>query len=340
MACWAGRRVWHPVSVLCRQATTGDLGQIGDLVARSWFGEETAGQFRSGLATGSFRPAWIWLATDGGRCLVCALWWGSASGEHPLALDCLAAAPTDGTEAGPPGADLATLAGSLLDAAHQQFRSGGMRSLPAYHLMLPPRWQEDATTRAQASWRRAAAAHAGLRSELERLRFEWTPDAGLPVRSARLRLRPEPDDEVFIEAFRRVAEGSLDATTAAGVLAKGADRQARDELAIYRGMPGDRSWWRLAYTPDGRLAGLAIPSRNDKGPVVGYLGVVPELRGHGYAGDLLAEITGFLAGQGAERIRADTDVGNRPMAAAFERAGYRNFAIRLVLFAPERADAR
>jgi len=37
---------------------------------------------------------------------------------------------------------------------------------------------------------------------------------------------------------------------------------------------------------------------------------------------------------GAQRIRADTDTTNLPMAAAFERAGYRRFGIRLVLSAP------
>ena len=67
--------------------------------------------------------------------------------------------------------------------------------------------------------------------------------------------------------------------------------------------------------------------------VVAYLGVVPEQRGRGYAGELLAEASAFLAGQGAGRIRADTDVANAPMAAAFERAGYDQFAIRIDLVA-------
>ena len=61
--------------------------------------------------------------------------------------------------------------------------------------------------------------------------------------------------------------------------------------------------------------------------------MVPEQRGRGYAGELLAEATAFLAGQGAGRIRADTDVANAPMAAAFERAGFDQFAIRIDLVA-------
>ncbi|MFB4263493.1 hypothetical protein [Nonomuraea sp. GTA35] len=49
--------------------------------------------------------------------------------------------------------------------------------------------------------------------------------------------------------------------------------------------------------------------------------------------DLLAEITRCHAGRGVQRIVADTDAGNGPMARVFERAGYRNFATRLVLSA-------
>src|SRR6266540_4234117 len=82
-----------------------------------------------------------------------------------------------------------------------------------------------------------------------------------------------------------------------------------------------------------RRAGLAVPGGNDNGHIVAYLGVVPEQRGHGYAGELLAEATAFLAEQGTARIRADTDVANTPMAAAFERAGYDQFAIRIDLVA-------
>ena len=88
-------------------------------------------------------------------------------------------------------------------------------------------------------------------------------------------------------------------------------------------------------TRDDKLVGFAIPSANAGGPVVGYLGVVPERRGQGLIDDLLAEITHLLAETGAEQIRADTDFGNVPMAKAFARQGYRNFAVRRVLSFPE-----
>lgn len=37
---------------------------------------------------------------------------------------------------------------------------------------------------------------------------------------------------------------------------------------------------------------------------------------------------------GADTIEADTDLANQPMAAAFDRAGYRTFARRVVLSTP------
>jgi RimJ/RimL family protein N-acetyltransferase len=63
--------------------------------------------------------------------------------------------------------------------------------------------------------------------------------------------------------------------------------------------------------------------------------VLPEHRGHGYGDDIVGEIIRVLvAGADARTIRADTDLANRPMAAAFERAGFREIGRRLVLSAP------
>jgi RimJ/RimL family protein N-acetyltransferase len=53
--------------------------------------------------------------------------------------------------------------------------------------------------------------------------------------------------------------------------------------------------------------------------------VVPAHRGHGYIHDVLAAGTSLLAAQDVPRIRAATDVGNAPMAAAFGLAGYVTF---------------
>jgi RimJ/RimL family protein N-acetyltransferase len=136
--------------------------------------------------------------------------------------------------------------------------------------------------------------------------------------------------------FQRVAVGSLDLNTQRDLAAMGAESQARSDLAFYRACPGDRAWWRLAETPDGELAGCAIPSATPYHRNVGYLGVVPERRGRGYVDGLLGEITRLHAADGADRITATTDVGNRPMAAAFDRAHYQVTDVRMIFQAPPR----
>jgi ribosomal protein S18 acetylase RimI-like enzyme len=71
--------------------------------------------------------------------------------------------------------------------------------------------------------------------------------------------------------------------------------------------------------------GLVIAARNAYRPIIAYLGLLPAHRGRGHAEELLAEGTRVLAATGVETIRASTDVGNTPMAAAFARAGYTAF---------------
>ncbi len=229
----------------------------------------------------------------------------------------------------------ATLAAELIAAGQRALRPPGGAVPPRFEIALPVGWRSDPAVVAAFGWRRDAAARAGLADELERIRFEWTPDAGLPRPSGRLAFRPEPDDDVFLDVFRQIAVGSLDVMTRRAAGRLGADRQAREDMEVYLAMPGDRDWWRLACTAaDGQLAGMILPNRNTDGAVVGYLGVLPGLRGRGYINDLVAHTTRFHAGRGEPRVAATTDTTNRPMAAAFEHAGYRACGIRYVLSEP------
>jgi hypothetical protein len=76
-----------------------------------------------------------------------------------------------------------------------------------------------------------------------------------------------------------VAEGCLDDLTRRNVAVLGAQAQARDDLDFYLGLPGERSWWRLAHTAEGEFVGLAIPSRSAYSASVSYLGAPrPRLR--------------------------------------------------------------
>ena len=123
-----------------------------------------------------------------------------------------------------------------------------------------------------------------------------------------------------------VLEGTLDAHSRAELTrmtpAEQANFQYDDELARYT---TPREWWRVATLPDGTPVGFVIPARNAYNPIIAYIGVLPGFRGNGYIDDVLAEGTRILAAQGVPRIRAATDVGNVPMARAFERAGYATF---------------
>jgi GNAT superfamily N-acetyltransferase len=273
------------------------------------------------LANGEYRPQWTWVALRGGRtCVARAAWWADPASSHP---DCL---HWFDPGAGP---DRIEVGATLLTAAHRTMRTAD-GDLPEYHLFLPPAWRELPAARAAGEDRIAAAGKAGLRLFVERLNYRWTRDCPLPARSTRLEFRPAGDAEV-LDVLRRVLAGTLDADSRRDVEQHGLDRAAEQQLAELYWFPAPRDWWRLGYDRAGELVGITVPTRNYAIPVIGYLGVVPEQRGHGYAADLLAEATLRLAGEPEGQIGADTDLGNTPMAATFARAGYPVIRTRLVL---------
>jgi RimJ/RimL family protein N-acetyltransferase len=324
--------------MIFRPADSWDLDRVMALMVPDPASVLTPGAYRIRSRNREYRPGWTWLAEedsgDGARDpgnppLAAAVWWGDPRQSRPAALDGL------WVREPAPGGDRAGLAARLLNAAHDAYGRAGAEEPPAYHVFLTGDWHDRPAAVAALAWREEAARRAGLTTRLERLRYQWAGDTGVPRPRRRLTFRPEPDDDVFADLFTRVLAGSLDATSRNEAARIGARRQARRDVRFYRNhMRGDRSWWRVAQAPDGRVAGFGVPSRNTEYAVVGYLGVLPEHRGHGYVDEILAEITRILAAEAAAAvIHADTDLDNRPMAAAFERAGYRNFGRRLVLSA-------
>ncbi|WP_410593161.1 GNAT family N-acetyltransferase [Amycolatopsis sp. lyj-23] len=267
------------------------------LVGRALLGDDFAEMAKQG----EYRPEWTWVALRDDVVVARAAWWAKPGDETPVALDWF-----DFTD---------------FDAAVRLLKAAPLRA--EYALHTPPAWRDDADVAREVEGRVEAAEQAGYRKLVERHRFRWTPETGLPERPGRLEFRPEPDDDVVLDVFKRVHVGSLDAHARQAVEEHGIDAAAQEDLDIMKWMPGPRDWWRLAYTPEGELVGLSLPSRNVYDPVIGYIAVVPEQRGRGYAYDLLAEATHDLAGYGADRIIAGTDVGNVPMAKAFAKAGYR-----------------
>ncbi|WP_020392026.1 GNAT family N-acetyltransferase [Kribbella catacumbae] len=301
-----------------RTTVEADLDAIHTLITEQSLNTVTRDRWDQFLASGAYRYDWSWVAEDDGKIIALSIWWGMEQYAHPFSIDGLYAVP---------GVDRVAVWTELIRHALATFPAEAEE--PEYHIFLPNGWRDQPDVVTELEPRLEAAAAAGLSRLTERLRYEWTPSDGLPARSIRLRFEPA-DDDAFLDVFCRVIEGSLDAATARAVARVGVEGSAKEDLQVYKSMPGERGWWRLAYNASGELVGFAMPSANNGGPVVGYLGVLPEHRGNGYSDDLLAEITHLLVETGAERIRADTDLTNKPMAAAFERLGYRNHAVRMV----------
>jgi RimJ/RimL family protein N-acetyltransferase len=313
--------------VTIRNTADSDRDAVLALIEQKSVNTVTPERYHAYVAEGYYKHEWNWVLEEDGKIEALAIWWGVPGETHPYSVDGLYFVGD-----GDPVPAWTALIRHVVDARPADVEP------PEYHIFLDSDWENDPVVVAAMEPRAAAAAAAGLTAITDRLRYEWKSSYGLPPRSARLRFEPA-DDEAFVDVFMRVSKGSLDAATAREVARAGAEGAAREELAVYKAMPGDRSWWRLAYDGDGELVGFAMPSANAGGPVVGYLGVVPEHRGHGYSDDLLAEITHLLAETGAEQIRADTDFGNVPMAKSFERLGYRVFAVRRVFSLPEKSSA-
>lgn len=268
------------------------------LVGRGRFGHTyaTVGQ------GGDYRPEWTWVALRAGRVVARAAWWGGTDDTAPKALDWF------------------DFAEGEADAAAELLRIAPVRA--EYSLLAPPGWRDRPDERAAAQARIDAAVAGGLTPLVERYRYEWTPSCGLPERPGRLEFRPEPDDAVIAGVLRRVHQGTLDAHDRKAMAEGGVEAAVRENLEFLRWYPSPREWWRLAWTPAGEVVGIQVPAHNPMGPCVGFIGVVAEQRGHGYAYDLLIECTHDLVARGATKIAAATDQGNFPMAAHFARAGY------------------
>jgi RimJ/RimL family protein N-acetyltransferase len=283
---------------------------------------ETARDYEALLASGEYRPEHTWIALRDGIVVARACFWAGREDTHPMSLDWLEAEP------GPQQVELAT---TLLHTAHQTMRNAeGKR--PDYHLFMPPGWRDDPTLLAAGEARLSAAENAGLVPFVERFTYRWSAERdGLPSRTERLTFRSADDDEV-LAVLQRLLAGTLDAHDQHAVATLGIAQAAKQQLEDLQWFPSPRDWWQLAYARSGELVGLIVPARNYSQPTIGYIGVVPEQRGHGYVDDLLAEMAWRLSESApGETVGADTDFGNVPMANAFARAGFRVVEEHLVL---------
>lgn len=272
------------------------------------------GELARDLADGRRRPEWMWVALRGDRLLARAAWWSRRPADAPLLLDVLDIADSAHVETGV----------RLLDAAMAATLPQGRRP-PEYIRFVPPDWRENPQVRQGIEDRMTVLGRTGARFFVERLRLEWRPGRPVPEpgTGSRLVLRPVRDRTELVTLMAAVLDGTLDAHSRDELTRMSAHeaavQQYEDELARY---PSPREWWRVATLPCGEPVGFVIPARNHYNAIVAYIGVVPAHRGRGYIDEILAEGTRILAAQDVPRIRATTDVGNVPMAAAFRRAGY------------------
>ena len=262
------------------------------------------------LAAGRRRPEWMWVALDGDRLVAKAAWWARAGSAEPFLMDFLDFA--DGH---------ADAAEELVRTALAAIAPG--RTPPEYIRFIPPGWRADPEP---VRSRMAVLERLGARPLVERLRLQWRPGAGLPAGSGRLGFRGFSSTAEALDLMTETVVGTLDAHNRADLERLPpravAEEHLHGELAGY---PSPPDWWRVATLPGGEPVGFVFPARNDYGPIIAYIGVLPGHRGRGYIDDVLAEGTRVLAEQDAPRIRATTDVGNVPMARAFARAGYDNY---------------
>ena len=273
-------------------------------------------QLRGYIAGGYSEPGWLWIAEDGGQMTGRLAYTGNRGQRFPSYVVWLDVAASHDETAAVSG---------LMRASLAQLRVPELRLVEAI-LDAPSPFTADPDRFA------TLLGAAGFRLVVDRRRFEWTPQSPAPPAPTRLQFRTlaEAGDEAFITTMARITEGSLDNYTQESVRELGpleaARRHYRDEQRFQRHWEPD--WWQLGLLPSGEIVGLVMPSENDQWPNIGYIGVVPDRRGHGYSQDLLAQGTRTLIAEGADRIIADTDLGNTPMENTFLRMGYRQFATR------------
>ena len=282
--------------------------------------EEVGRYLQSMFTAGSMRPEWCFVAEeDEGRPLGRVAFWTLPRMEEPFALVLLDLPWED---------DYAGVGKRLLGDVLEEARSLGAGEIE--HVLdappMPPQFQYDPAKRVEL------LRSVGFAFRRETGRFEWRGEE-TPAEPGRLTLRTleEVGEEAFVDAMRRVSEGTLDREIREERERLGPQEAAREFFEDASRVDHEPSWWRLAYAPDGQLAGLVMPAKPPAFLTVFYVGVVPEMRGRGYVDDLLAAGTATLLEarrrEGNEKpLRADTDVANTPMAAAFERAGWARFA--------------
>lgn len=268
------------------------------------------------LARGHVHHEWFFVLEEGDQIIGTIAYWNLPSVGKPTDF-VLLELPWERE-------DYLTLGAQFVQHALLNMQALGASGKIGHVIDMPParpQWQYFPEQRA------ALITRCGFVLQRETLRWECQVGETARAASTRLTFRPLEDvgEAAFCEAIERGSEGTHDRLIRQEREHAGPAQAAKDMFEDMQHLGYAPGWWQLAYNQTGELVGFVMPSANH---TVGYIGVVPEQRGHGYIDDLLACLTATFSAAGASSILADTDVANIPMANAFRRAGWKQFGRR------------
>ena len=189
-----------------------------------------------------------------------------------------------------------------------------------------PQWQEHFNKRSKL------LETSGFKVSRKTKRFIYSSSTSfddLNYESFIVRSLEDVSDNEYIKAILEVSKSTLDERINFDINSIGALAQAEQNFEVLKNMDYKPSWWKLIYDKmDNSLIGLVMPTIAPSFGTIGYIGVIPEKRGKGYVDVLLSLGTKILLDNDVTIIKADTDINNLPMANAFIKAGYHQFATR------------
>ncbi len=176
--------------------------------------------------------------------------------------------------------------------------------------------------------------HQEVRAVLERAGFQLSqekecyvltdPDRAYDPGPLVFRTLGEVGERRFIDAIQQVTVRTLDRGDQDEVDTYGAEEAAREYFDLLASIDDDPDRWILAYDPKGQLVGLVVAQRlSEETGCINYIGVTPEFRGNSYSRNLIIKAAHiFTSDESIERIVAEIDVENFPLARALASLGY------------------
>lgn len=138
---------------------------------------------------------------------------------------------------------------------------------------------------------------------------------------------PVGDDSLLRTALERSYEGTLDCPELCGM------RETDDVIASHRatGEHDPTLWWLIERAGEPLGAVLANPSPTTSAVELVYMGVAPDLRGHGVGGRALRHLLATCAARSERLVTCAVDRRNTPARAMYEKYGFTGVQTRIAL---------